>query len=76
MEDIIKITKKGHPVFVVKKKVSDLDKTKLSNKFLAHQFNDKTEVYVKCLENGTLDLRGKLNEYRLVPLTAELIKKN
>jgi len=67
---MIKVIKKGMPVFVIKKKVSELDKTKLSHKFLEHKFDDNEEVYVKCHENGELDLRGRKEEYRLIPITA------
>ena len=71
---IIKVIKKGRPVFVVKKKILELDKDKLSHKFLTHNFSDDTEVYIKCLEDGTIDFRGKRNEYRTIPITAIQVK--
>ena len=71
---IIKVIKKGRPVFVVKKKISELDKDKLSHKFLTHNFGDDIEVYVKCLEDGTIDFRGKKIEYRVIPITAIQVK--
>ncbi len=65
---IVKVIKKGKPVFAVKKKVFELDKTKLSHKFLQHNFDNDVEVYIKCFEDGTLDLRGKKGEYRIIPI--------
>ncbi len=65
--EVVKIIKKGHPIFAILKKVSELDKTKLSHKFKTHNFDDNLDVYVKCFENGELDLRGKSGEYRLIP---------
>jgi hypothetical protein len=63
---IIKILRKNYPLFVRPMKVGELDKTKCSFKFLTHNFNDDMIVNVKCLENGTLDLRGKTGEYRII----------
>lgn len=74
MSEIIKVVKKGKPVFVKKMKVSDLDPSKLSHKFKTHGFSSDTEVYVKVYENGDIDLRGKKGEYRLIPLTAEVVQ--
>lgn len=74
MSEIIKVVKKGRPVFVKKMKVSDLDPSKLSHKFKTHGFSSDTEVYVKVYENGDIDLRGKKGEYRLIPLTAEVVQ--
>lgn len=56
--------KKNVPVFVIRMRVGDLDKNKLSNKFLSHNITDNEEVFVKCDEQGNLDLRGKNQEYR------------
>jgi len=67
MSEIIKVIKKGMPVFVVRKKVSELEENKLSHKFKTHNFDKDTEVYIKCYEDGELDLRGKKQEYRLLP---------
>lgn len=74
MSEIIKVVKKGRPVFVKKMKVSDLDPSKLSHKFKTHGFSSDTEVYVKVYKNGDIDLRGKKGEYRLIPLTAEVVQ--
>jgi hypothetical protein len=71
---VVKIIKKGLPVFAVKKKVSELDESKLSQKFKTHGFTPDTEVYVKCYEDGTLDLRGNKEEYRLIPVPEDQVK--
>lgn len=73
--EVLKVERKGVPVFVVKKKILELDVTKLSHKFLEHDFDQDTEVYVKCLEDGTLDLRGNKEEYRLLPISSVLISQ-
>jgi len=73
MWTVFKVTRKGHPLFITKRKVSDLDTEKLSFKFKEHNFNDDTEVYVKCYENGDFDLRGKRQEYRLIGINDETI---
>lgn len=64
--EVIKILRKNMPLFVRKMKVGELDKTKCSTKFLSHNFNDYVFVNVKCFEDGTLDLRGKKEEYRII----------
>ena len=66
--EIIKILRRNMPLFVRRMKVGDLDKTKCSRKFLLHNLNDDVIVNVKCYENGTLDLRGKKEEYRIILL--------
>lgn len=71
--EIIKILRKNMPVFVRVMKVGDLDKTKLSSKFLSHNIDDNVLVNVKCFVDGTLDLRGKKGEYRIIP--EDCIKK-
>lgn len=63
---IIKILRRNRFVFVKPMKVSELDKTKCSQKFLSHNFKDDMIVNVKCYEDGTLDLRGKKEEYRII----------
>lgn len=63
---IIKIVRKGMPLFVLKMKVGDLDKSKCSTKFLSHNLADDVIVNVKCYEDGTIDLRGKKEEYRII----------
>ena len=70
MEKVVKVLRKGYPVFVVTKKVSELDNSKCSPKFLELGLPDDYEVHVKCFENGTIDLRGKKQEYRIIPKTA------
>lgn len=64
--DIVKIIRKGRPKFVRLMSVSELDKSKCSSKFLSHNLNDDVIVNVKCFEDGTLDLRGKKEEYRII----------
>lgn len=60
------IIRKSRPLFVQQILVKDLDKTKCSAKFLSHNLPDDTIVNVKCLQDGTLDLRGKKEEYRII----------
>jgi hypothetical protein len=64
--EVIKVLRKNMPLFVRKMKVGELDKDKCSNKFLSHNFSDDLIVSVKCYEDGTLDLRGKKEEYRII----------
>lgn len=64
--EIIEIMRKGKPLFVNQIKICDLDKDKLSHKFLRHNFPDDMIVNVKCLKDGTLDLRGKKEQYRII----------
>lgn len=63
---ITKILRKNRSVFVRQMKVSELDKTKCSPKFLSHNFDDDLMVNVKCYEDGSFDLRGKKEEYRII----------
>ena len=64
--EVVKIIRKGRPLFVRLMSVSELDKSKCSSKFLSHNLNDDVIVNVKCFEDGTLDLRGKKEEYRII----------
>jgi hypothetical protein len=66
MNNIKEIIRKGRPLFVKVMKVGELDKTKCSHKFLLHNFNDEMLVNVKCYPDGTIDLRGKKEEYRII----------
>lgn len=66
MKEIIKIVRKGMPLFVLKMKVGDLDKSKCSTKFLSHNLTDDIIVNVKCYEDGKIDFRGKKEEYRII----------
>jgi hypothetical protein len=63
---VIKITRKGLPVYVRLVSVGELDKLKFSHKFVKHGFPDTHQVYVKCFPDGTFDLRGKKNQYRIL----------
>ena len=63
---IYNIIRKGRPLHVRKIMAGDLDKSKCSAKFLSHKLNDNTIVNVKCLEDGSFDLRGKKEEYRII----------
>jgi hypothetical protein len=62
----MEIIRRGRPLLVKPMKVSELDKTKCSTKFLSHNFNNDLVVNVKCREDGSLDLRGKREEYRII----------
>lgn len=63
---IIQIKRKKRSVFVRQMTVGELDKSKCSARFLAHNLPNDTVVNVKCDEYGTLDLRGKAAEYRII----------
>lgn len=69
--NILKIIRKGYPVFVRQITVGELDKSKCSHKFLQKNFDDDMIVNVKCLEDGTIDLRGNKQEYRIIPVNYE-----
>lgn len=64
--DIKIVVRKGMPLYVKEVRLGDLDKSKCSSKFLSHNLPDDTIVNVKCHEDGTLDLRGKKGEYRII----------
>lgn len=64
--ETLEIVRKKHKVLVTPMRVGDLDKSKCSAKFLSHNFPDDYVVYVKCYADGTPDLRGNNNEYRIV----------
>lgn len=66
MRKIHEIKRKGRNVFVLKYTVGELDKNKFSRRFLKYNFDDNKVVFVKCFENGKLDLRGKKEEYRIL----------
>ena len=66
MEEIIEIIRKGRPLLVKRMMVGNLDKSKCSFKFLEHNLCNDVIVNVKCYEDGTLDLRGKKEEYRII----------
>lgn len=60
------IIRKNMPIFVKQIKVGELDKTKCSSKFLSHNLDDNMIVNIKCHENGSMDYRGKKEEYRII----------
>ena len=60
------IIRKNFVIDVLEKKVSELDKTKCSTKFLSHNFPDDYVVFVKCKADGSIDFRGKKQEYRII----------
>lgn len=64
--DMIEIIIRRHKVSVTPMLVGSLDKAKCSKKFLSHKFPDNHIVYVKCLPDGTPDLRGARGEYRII----------
>lgn len=63
---ILKISRKGKPIFVKQITLGELDKSKCSDRFLQHNLPDETIINVKCDEYGNLDLRGKKEEYRII----------
>lgn len=68
---ILNILRKNWPIQITPILIKDLDKSKCSKLFLERHlasFKEEDTIYVKCDENGTLDLReksGKL-EYRII----------
>jgi hypothetical protein len=60
------ILRKGKEIFVKQMMVGELDKRRCSPKFLSHNLPDETTVNVKCNPDGTLELRGKKNQYRII----------
>jgi hypothetical protein len=64
--EIFTIERKKFPILVRHMKVSELDKSKCSNKFLSKNLDSEEFVFVKCFRDGTLDLRGKKAEYRII----------
>lgn len=64
--EIVTIIRKNYPVLTKVVRVGDLDKTKCSTKFLSHNLSDDILVNVKCHEDGSLDLRGKKCQYRII----------
>ena len=64
--EITTVVRKRWPKLVMRMLVRELDKSKCSTKFLSHNFDDEMVVYVKCFEDGTIDLRGNTKEYRIV----------
>ena len=63
---MLTVKRKGVSILVQQISVYELDKTKCSKKFLSHNLSDTTLVYIKCNEDGTFDLRGKKQEYRII----------
>lgn len=63
---IKEILRKNKNLFVRVMKVSELDKSKCSNKFLQLNLNQDDVVNVKCYPDGSLDLRDKKGEYRIL----------
>lgn len=64
--EIIEITRKSRPARVRVMRVSDLDVSKCSSKFVEHNFPGDMVIYVRCYEDGSFDLRGKKEEYRII----------
>jgi hypothetical protein len=65
-DKIIEIIRKTKQLFVRQMMVFELDKSKCSNKFLKCNLNPTDIINVKCYQDGTLDLRGKKGEYRIL----------
>ncbi|MEK6828983.1 MAG: hypothetical protein AABY15_02570 [Nanoarchaeota archaeon] len=64
-KNITTVIKKGFPNTVKKIKVSDLNPSQCSFKFLSHNLGPDEEVYVKCDADGNIELRGKKQQYRI-----------
>lgn len=64
MQEILTITRRLYEGNVLKVKLKDLDKSKLSNRFLRHGFDDEYELYIACDADGNILYRGKKGEYR------------
>lgn len=60
------VIRKSHPTLVCEVEVGSLDVEKCSPKFLSHNLPKDTIVNVKCFADGTFDLRGKKQQYRIV----------
>jgi len=60
------IIRKRIPILVFEIDVADLDKSRCSHKFLSHNLPDDTVVNVRCHEDGTIDFRGKKQQYRII----------
>lgn len=73
MSEVIKVLRKNHPCYVIQKQVSELDKTKCSHKFLTNNLPEDSLVFVKCYENGEIDLRGKKEQYRIIPIETPIV---
>ena len=63
------ITHKGITLPVYRSTIKNLDQSKLSNKFKSHNFPPNHEVFIKCNEDGSPQLRGKRQEYRMLKAT-------
>ena len=66
---MIEIIHKNHPTLVKEMRVDELDIEKCSHKFLTHKFSGAHLLYVRCNKDGTLDLRGKRQEYRIIKIS-------
>ena len=67
-EDVEAVLHKGYINYVKRFMIKDLDKTKLSYKFVQHDLPQDTVVYVKCTIDGDILYRGKKQQYRLIPI--------
>jgi len=65
MKTVETIIRNRYQITVLKYKISELDKTKCSEKFLERNFPDDYEVYIKCDEDGNIEYRGDKQEYRI-----------
>lgn len=64
--EITKVVRKGRATLVRRMKVSELDESKCSRKFLERNLSGDTIVNVRCDKDGAFDFRGKRGEYRIV----------
>jgi len=65
MKEIFTIIRKLYPITVLKMRVSALDPSKCSSKFLSHELNEDIFVYVKCDTKGNIVFKGKKPKYSL-----------
>lgn len=64
---MITIKRKNRDCLVIPTLVSELRVEECSNKFLSNNFPSDMVVFVKCLNTGEFDLRGKKLQYRIIP---------
>ena len=69
VREVLTVIRKEYPITVLIFKVSELDKTKCSNKFQKHSLNKDFEIYVRCDKDGEILFRGKKQEYRLYDIS-------
>jgi hypothetical protein len=64
--EIIKVCHKRQFIFARVMKVGELDKERLSNKFLSHDFDQDMTVLIKCDVSGNLIERGNKKLFSVI----------